>query len=47
MPSRWPKCCAPLTRKLKERADEFRPGEDYIKQRGYTVDKNGTVPDTN
>jgi arylsulfatase A-like enzyme len=33
-----------LARKLKERHDEFRPGEAYIKQWGYTVDANGTAP---
>ncbi len=33
-----------LARKLKERRDEFLPGEAYIKQWGYKVDANGTVP---
>jgi arylsulfatase A-like enzyme len=33
-----------LARKLKERHDEFLPGEAYIKQWGYTVDRNGTAP---
>ena len=36
-----------LTRKLKERGDEFRPGPDYIRQWGYTVNANGTVPYAN
>jgi arylsulfatase A-like enzyme len=35
-----------LARKLKERHDEFLPGEAYIKRWGYTVDRNGTVPYT-
>lgn len=35
---------ATLTRKLKEHRDEFLPGSSYIKQWGYTVDANGTVP---
>jgi arylsulfatase A-like enzyme len=35
---------ATLTRKLKARHDEFLPGEAYIKQWGYKVDANGTVP---
>ncbi len=35
---------AVLARKLKERHDEFLPGEAYIKQWGYKVDANGTVP---
>ncbi len=38
---------APLTCKLKERGDEFRPGPDYIRQWGYTVNANGTVPYAN
>ncbi|HOX57262.1 MAG TPA: sulfatase [Candidatus Paceibacterota bacterium] len=33
-----------LSRKLKERHDEFLSGEAYIKQWGYKVDANGTVP---
>jgi arylsulfatase A-like enzyme len=33
-----------LTRKLKERRDEFLPGDAYVKQWGYKVDVNGTVP---
>jgi arylsulfatase A-like enzyme len=33
-----------LTRKLKERHDAFLPGDAYVKQWGYTVDANGTVP---
>lgn len=32
---------------LKERGDEFREGEYYIKKWGYKVDKDGTVPYTN
>ncbi|HOC57386.1 MAG TPA: sulfatase [Verrucomicrobiota bacterium] len=35
---------ATLARKLKERHDEFLPGEAYIQQWGYKVDANGTVP---
>ena len=37
---------ATLTRKLKERHDEFLPGDAYIKQWGYKVDANGTAPYT-
>lgn len=37
---------AVLARKLKERHDEFLPGEAYIKKWGYKVDANGTVPYT-
>lgn len=33
-----------LTKMLKERNDEFLPGEHYIKKWGYVVDKTGTVP---
>jgi len=33
-----------LARKLKERHDEFLPGAAYIKQWGYEVDAQGTVP---
>jgi arylsulfatase A-like enzyme len=33
-----------LTRKLTERHDAFLPGDAYVKQWGYTVDTNGTVP---
>lgn len=33
-----------LAGKLKATADEFRPGDFYIKKWGYTVDSNGTVP---
>ena len=33
-----------LRKKLAQAHDEFRPGADYIRQRGYTVDANGTVP---
>ncbi|HUT22816.1 MAG TPA: sulfatase/phosphatase domain-containing protein, partial [Sumerlaeia bacterium] len=35
-----------LSRKLRETRDEFLPGPEYIKRRGYTVDENGTVPYT-
>ncbi len=35
---------AMLSAKLAERADEFRPGEEYIKQWGYKVDERGTIP---
>lgn len=35
---------ATLARKLKERHDDFLPGDAYIKQWGYQVDANGTVP---
>ena len=35
-----------LSRKLKERGDEFLPGRDYIAKWGYTVNANGTVPYT-
>jgi hypothetical protein len=38
---------ARLSAKLKEREDEFRPGKEYIKQWGYTVDGNGTIPYVN
>jgi arylsulfatase A-like enzyme len=33
-----------LTRKLKERRDEFLPGDAYVKHWGYKVDANGTAP---
>jgi len=33
-----------LKRKLKKQKDRFLPGADYIKQWGYRVDANGTVP---
>ncbi len=33
-----------LQQKLKERNDLFLPAEAYIRQFGYQVDKNGTVP---
>ena len=33
-----------LTRKLKANGDAFLPGPEYIRQRGYTVNVNGTVP---
>lgn len=33
-----------LNEKLAKTHDEFLPGEQYIKQRGYQVDANGTVP---
>jgi arylsulfatase A-like enzyme len=36
-----------LARKLKERGDTFRPGPEYIRQWGYTVNAHGTVPYTN
>lgn len=35
-----------LTRKLGEQKDGFRPGPEYIRQWGYTVDANETVPYT-
>lgn len=35
---------ATLSRKLKERHDDFLPGDIYIKQWGYQVDANGTAP---
>lgn len=34
---------AMLAAKLKALGDEFRPGEEYIKQWGYTVDDSGTI----
>jgi len=34
---------AMLMAKLKERGDEFRPGSEYIKKWGYTVDADGTI----
>jgi arylsulfatase A-like enzyme len=37
---------ATLTRKLREREDQFQPGDTYIKKWGYTVNPNGTVPYT-
>ena len=33
-----------LKRKLAEAHDQFRPGGEYISQRGYPLDKTGTVP---
>jgi len=33
-----------LKRKLKQQGDEFLPGDKYLKQWGYEVDANGTVP---
>ena len=33
-----------LTRKLKERHDDFLPGDAYVNQWGYKVDANGTAP---
>ena len=36
-----------LNVKLKERGDEFLPGEKYLEKWGYKVDKNGTAPYTN
>jgi arylsulfatase A-like enzyme len=35
-----------LTDKLRETGDDFRPGMEYIRQWGYTVDASGTVPIT-
>ncbi|HEY5480364.1 MAG TPA: hypothetical protein VIL39_02695 [Verrucomicrobiae bacterium] len=35
---------ATLNRKLEERHDNFLPGDAYIKQWGYKVDANGSVP---
>ena len=35
-----------LQSKLKAAGDRFLPGDDYIKQWGYPVDKNGTAPYT-
>jgi arylsulfatase A-like enzyme len=36
-----------LTERLKAYGDEFHPGERYIENWGYQVDKNGTIPYTN
>lgn len=33
-----------LNRKLTEAHDQFLPAQNYIRQRGYTVDADGTVP---
>ncbi len=33
-----------LQRKLRERGDEFLPGDAYIKKWGWQVDANGTAP---
>lgn len=33
-----------LTRKLAQTHDLFLPAQEYIRQWGYRVDKNGTVP---
>ncbi len=33
-----------LRRKLEEQHDQFRPGPDYIRDWGYTVDKDETAP---
>ena len=33
-----------LLRRLKSSGDEFRPGPEYLEQRGYRVDATGTVP---
>ncbi len=33
-----------LQEKLRANGDAFLPGEKYIRERGYVVDKNGTVP---
>ena len=35
---------AQLARKLKANDDDFLPGPDYIRERGYKVDAGGTVP---
>jgi arylsulfatase A-like enzyme len=35
---------ATLQRKLRESHDDFRPGEEYIRQWKYAVDKTGTAP---
>ena len=35
---------AQLTHRLKAAGDAFLPGAEYIRQHGYTVDANGTVP---
>ena len=35
---------AQLTRKLKANGDAFLTGAEYIRQRGYIVDANGTAP---
>lgn len=35
---------AMLTVKLKDRGDEFLPGDEYIQQWGYQVDDKGTIP---
>jgi hypothetical protein len=32
-----------LTEKLKQRDDDFRPGMEYIREGGYTVDAKETV----
>ena len=33
-----------LAQKLKDRHDEFKPGQEYIAQWSYKVDANGTAP---
>ncbi len=33
-----------LKQKLKDRGDEFRPGDEYLAKWGYRVDATGTVP---
>ncbi|MEI6535693.1 MAG: sulfatase [Verrucomicrobiaceae bacterium] len=33
-----------LAKKLKERGDEFKPGDEYIAKWHYKVDANGTMP---
>jgi arylsulfatase A-like enzyme len=33
-----------LQRKLRERNDDFKPAEEYIRKWGYQTDKTGTVP---
>jgi len=37
---------AALRRRLDETADEFLPGEEYLRRWGYVTDANGTVPYT-
>ena len=36
-----------LKERLGRQGDEFLPGEDYLSERGYSVDETGTVPYTN
>ena len=35
-----------LNKRLGRHGDEFLPGEDYLAERGYSVDETGTVPYT-